>query len=256
MSQVTVSINIYKPPVPSGYSLMRVRKWGEPVMSEQGDFDIYKRYASPDTAIGTFQVVELYKDPIKDWSAITCFNTLTNLELIKVAQAQLRAFGHSDWDAVRDMEKPLRDGYSLKQKMGWMYQNWSGGPATLTMWGSGEWWEPGEKRFGIMVSGGGLVAVSNTTYTFSVRLRGYTTVRPVVMRKILPFRRADLEKNPLQYPYLWQKASCVYKNNNFSDSTPKGVVYLPVALDWREFPINSVYTPTGYYIPVDWLTNP
>jgi hypothetical protein len=252
---MTIHINItpHHAMPPDGYILMRVRKWGDPIMVAQADCSVYKRYAAGQEPVGTFQVVELHTPPIGDWSAVTKYNRLTREDMLKVARAQLIAFGRADLDPIRDMTVPLSDGWTLKQKMGWMYQSWSGGPTSLTMWGQGEWWEEGEKRYGTMVNGGEMVAVSEAIHTFYVRLRGETTERDVTMRRLLPFRRADLDKDPRVYPWLWQRATCVYKGDDTSIYTPKGLVYLPVALDWREFDISGAQEPTGYFLPIDWM---
>ena len=238
--------------LPAGYRLARIRKHGDPQMVKNG-YDINQLY--PDgSIIATFQATGVYTPPVLDWSAVTKFNRLTASDMYRIAKAQLKAFGVPHDDPLRQMDVVLSDGYTLRQKMGWMYQNRSAGsPATLVMWGEGEWWEDGQKCYGTMVSGGNLVAVSDMLYTFNIRMPQEIYKRDVIMRRLLSFRRADLDADPLERPHLWEKATCVYKDNRFSEFTPKGIIYLPVALDARDFPMNTTVQPEAYYLPTEWM---
>lgn len=238
--------------LPAGYTLRRIREWGDPVMVAQGNYDIDLRGGVP-----TFQVIEVWIPEVATWGAVKNFNRLTAADIYQIARAQLVAFGVGDWDPLTDQNRLLSDGFTLKQKMGWLYQpNWEPGtPPGLTLWGAGEWWEPGDKYYGTMLSGGEFIAASNMVFTFNCILPGDKVKRDRFMRRVYPFHRADLGKDPRRYPWLWQQASCVYAGNRTSRATPKGIIHLPVALNPSEFKFSGA-DPQAYYVPVDWLTAP
>jgi hypothetical protein len=258
MLPITFTPVTQKPPalLPTGYQVRTVRKWGDPIMVAQGGFSINGRYGDPTIAIGTFEVIDLYIAEqgvwVGSWGSVSNFNRLSAADMVLIAKAQLKAFGRAELDPIKDMTVNL-DGYTLKQKMAWMYQaNWTGGPPGLTMWGAGDWYETGEKRYGTMVCGGEQVAVSNIVELVNSELPGETQKRSVKMRKLLDFKRVDFSKDPRVYPWLWNRATCVYHNDRFSVSTPKGIIYLPVALNANEFDFSGTKTPE-YFIPDDWL---
>jgi hypothetical protein len=220
--------------------------------------------------IGSFQVIELaifgrYSGDTADrwvgnWGAVTNFNRLTHSDMMHIARQQVRQFGYNWTDAelIDRQAQVLPDGYSLKQKMGWLYQDMTttDGPPGLEMWGQGEWYNAPEIRYGTMIHGGQKVAVSNTVTDLWITLPGVSSgvYFMVKCRKLLPFRRADLTR-PITDDWLWNRCTVAhYPDNGYGDA-PKGHIYAPVALAPDEFDFTGTFTPTAYYVPEVWLEN-
>lgn len=252
------TINSQLPPgivsPPDGYALFMVRKWGDPIMVAQGEYSVEQRHN-----IGSFQVVDCYVPETRQFTSISNFNKLTHDDMVNLARTQLIHFGfdfNMTLEQVRKVEgKPL-DGFNLKQKMAWLYNplnKWGELPA-LEFWGVGEWFMAPEARFGTMVRGGQMVACTTQTFDVMCRTTGEKKERLLKMRKLLPFRRSDWGRKHTEYPWLIQKCTAALKPGSKYSETPKGVIYAPVALDWRDFPFTGKTVPSAYYLPDEWLT--
>lgn len=252
-------------PPPPGYTLRRVRPWHDPIMASYG-YSVMRG----GKMIGQFQVVTCYLtgyDPTKgetplterwvgQWSAIANYNRMGQADLLRLARMQLLEFGYpfsmSDRELLAMKFKKLPDGYSLQEKIGWLYQGNVKG-ATV-MWGSGDWDKALYADYGTMVNGGQLVAVSNNVRTFRVRMPERSYDETVEMRELLTFRRADLGKTHKQYPYLAQYATVANVPNSSYGENIRGHVICPVALNADDFRFGSTFRPTRYYLPEIWLT--
>lgn len=256
--ELEIVIHQPEPPPPSqtpnGYQKRFVRKWYDPIMVQQGNYSLEQRFPAGQIT-GTFAIVTPYIPEAGGWSSISNYFVLTHEHLIKIARAQLAAFEVPHWDPIKDMDKPLLDGWTLKQKMAWIYQaNWQTGTKPgLTMWGAGEWWEPGQKRYGAMVNAGEPLFVSNDTIDLLCTLPNDKVDRWRKMRSIYVFKAADLTLDPIENPCLWQNATCSYLNRPHSINTPKGNIKLPICPSADDFPFRNNIRPSGYYIPDDWL---
>ena len=240
---------------PPGFVLRKVRPWDDPIMNSYG-YDV-SRGGTPK---GQFQVItvfvwsELLSRWAGQWSAIANYNKLTHADMLNLARMQLLEFGYpysiSDADLLAMKTKVLPDGWTLQQKMGWLYVKEPG----AVMWGdSADWWNANEIRYGTMVNGGQLVAVAAATRTFMVQMPNQTGEHPVLMRELLTFKRSDFGKTHLQYPYLAQYATVANLPNNQYGETIKGHVICPAALNPTEFDFAGTFQPTHYYLPDVWL---
>jgi hypothetical protein len=247
-------------PPPDDYELMMVRRWDEPVMQSYG-FSV-NRGGAP---VGQFQVVTCYVWSETEgrwsgqWSAISNYNKLTHSDMLNIGRLQLLEHHYPFWidgeDLLLMQNVVLPDGFTLKQKMGWLYNpltQWSEKPAT-EIWGIGEWHETTEARFGTMVNGGQMVAVSKERRIFQVRMPERMTVENVPMRKLLTFKRADFGKSHEQYPYLLQWATAANLPDNSYGEYMRGHIAVPVALEPDEFDFSGIFRPTDYYLPEVWL---
>ena len=238
---------------PEGYALFTARKWGDPILVAQGAYSAELR-----DNVGQFQVINIYVPETGNFSSITNFNKLTHDDLVNLARTQLIHFGHPvtiPLEQMRKLEKKPLDGFSLQQKMNWLYrvlEKW-GDPPAQEFWGLGQWFEAPEGRYGTMVRGGQMLACTVETFDVQCKLSGEPAKRTVKMRKLLPFRRSDWGKTHTQYPWLIQKCTVAFLPKDKYSETPKGVIYGPVALDWRDFPFAGKHTPSAYYIPDDWM---
>jgi len=239
---------------PQGYGLFNTRRWGEEPMATQGAYTTEKRHN-----VGSFEVISCYISETQDFSSISNFCKLNHDDMVKLANTQLLHFGHPfnmKLEEMRKMEGKKLDGFNLKQKMSWLYQplKKEGETPGLEMWGMGEWFETEEARYGTMVHGGQMVACATETVEITCKLAGEKAERPVTMRKLLPFRRSDWGKTHAEYPWLIHKCTVAnHPGSKFNEATPKGLIYAPVALDWRDFPFKGQIVPSAYYLVDDWL---
>lgn len=259
-----MSLTIIFPPKTTtpapGYSVRTVKKWGGEMVQYSYDTTIRMN-------IGSFQVIELaiigrYPGETVDkwfgsWGAVTNFNRLTHSDMMNIARQQVRQFGYNwtDTELISKQTVTLPDGYNLKQKMGWLYQDMTGASVPgLEMWGWGEWYTATEVRYGTMVHGGQNVAVSDELTTLRITLPGDfpNTVKDVPCRKLLAFRRADLAR-PITDNWLWNRCTVANHPGNGYGDAPKGRIYAPVALDARDFDFAGSFVPSAYYIPEIWL---
>ncbi len=250
-------------PPPAGYSIFTVKRWGDPVMVEQGDFDTTIR-----GEVGQFQVINLIiygrgpGDLVDQWSgelsAVSQFNTLGHSDIMKLANMQIIPFGYeygmtdAELMAVKDAKLP--DGYSLHQKMNWLVnpEGDTTRPSTV-MWANGFWYEATWIRYGTMVNGGQKVAASPQIHEVRTQLKHMSSPGLVRCRKLLPFRRLDFGKPNATHPWLLQYATVANHPGNGYGDYIRGHVMCPVALDSNDFDFSGLFKPSTYYIPVDWM---
>lgn len=251
---ITLTRKIQMPPPPAGYSVRTVREWADPVMTAAG-YDTTLR-----GAVGQFQVVTCYVTDgagnwCGTWSAIQNYNRLSHADMMEIARSQVAPFGYawSDAELMANQTQMLPDGFTLKQKLGWLYEPNPTQPPGLEMWGLGEWYETSEGRFGAMVNGGQQVAVSAGYTNFPVKMPNEDKVRVVSMQKLLTFRRSDWGKSHAGTPYLVQKATTAdYPSNRYGEQ-PRGYVFVPAALDPQDFDFSGAFPAREYYLPAEWL---
>jgi hypothetical protein len=177
--------------------------------------------------------------------------------MMRIANLQLLDFGYphgmSDAELLAVKDKPLRDGYTLGQKMGWLYFDLSdGGRPSCELFGNGEWWATTDAAFGMMVNGGQKVAVGERKI-FTVQMPQESAKRAVPMRELVPFRRADFGKQYQTHPYLIQRATVANHPGSRYGDYPRGYVYVPVVLHAGDFPAFGTFQPARYYLPESWL---
>lgn len=257
LSIVLNRLKPYAEQLPPGYEARQVLPWSSPVMQSYG-YSV-NRGGNP---VGQFQVVTcfVWSDTIGrwagQWSAVSNFNTLTGADLLDVARLQLLEFGYSptisDAELIAMRSHTLPDGYTLHQKMDWLYKDASnGGPGTI-LWGTGDWWACSEAKYGTMVNGGQWVAVKQVPRTFHVQMPERPAVEAVRMRELLTFSRADFGKSHAAFPYLTQWATVANLNDSYGEY-PRGHVACPVALNPAEFDFSGQFQPTGYFLPEVWM---
>lgn len=256
MISLPISIIPHLNDAPSDWEVVRVRDWADPIMNSYG-YDVTRGSGNP---VGQFQVVTLYvwSEVLQawagTWSAISNFTRLTSADLYNVARLQLLEFdrrSYSDAQLVAMKDQLLQDGYTLQQKMGWLYGSTTGKPGTV-MWGSGDWWQATEGRYGTMVNGGQLVAVKKAPRVFTVTMPNHDKPEPVPMREVLPFSRADFGTPHASKPWLTQWATVANLGNVYGEYI-RGHVACPVGLNPQEFDFSGAFVPTHYYLPEVWL---
>lgn len=245
--------------IPKGYSLYRVKRWDEYPMVEDG----YSAYLRGN--VGQFQVVSPYIfDANNVWcgtlSSNTNFSVMRRADIFKLANHQLLDSGYewglSDEEIISLLNVPLRDGYTLKQKMGWMIwtnMRWGG-----QMRSDGDWYDwlrnsDGGYRLDenrnkqevvvqmiAIVHGGQQVLMSDKV----------TYYKDVEMRSLLTFKREYFGLHYDKYPFLMQRATVASTPNNVYGEFPKGAVYCPVALSPEDFKFYTTrFTPVDYRLP-------
>lgn len=259
MTDVTVALTM-NPPSLDRYELRTVLSWDYPLMQSYG-FDVSRGAGDP---IGQFQVIPLYVvDSLGNWcgtwSAVSNYNKLTHSDMMNVARTQLlehhiSAFDMTDNQILNMISTVLPDGYSLKQKMGWLYQSMVayGSPAQ-EMWGLGDWYKTSEGRFGTMVHGGQLVAVSTDFQFFNVQMPTRSHKEYVGMREVLTFKRSDFGKSHADFPHLVQWATSANLPNNTYGEYMRGHIAVPCPLDPVDFDFVGSFPAQKYFIPNIWL---
>ena len=249
-------------PYPFGYSLYRVKRWDEYPMAQDG----YSAYLRGN--VGQFQVVSPYIFNAENvWcgtlSSNTNFSTMRRADVFKLANHQLLdsgyAWGLSESKIISLLNVPLKDGYTLKQKMGYLI--WG-----TNLWGAqmksrGDWWDWLKKPDGsydldengnkkevtvdmiAIVHGGQKVLMSEETKVY----------QGILMRKMLTFHRADFGKHYNTHPYLMQRVTVASTPNNVYGEYPKGHVYCPVALSSPDFDFTGKFLPDSHWLPEKYI---
>lgn len=262
------------PTVPPGYEIEKVLRWGINKNLDDSNNFVMITEAGCSTeqqhGVGSFQVIPLCivnsqtGEWVRDWSAVTQKVRITHDDMMRIANVNLLDFGHpqnmSD-DAIRAVKDVrLADGYTLNQKMKWLYNNQKAGNPDpyAPMWGYGEWYaatwkeadgtlHPFQGNYGCMAWGGRQIAASRATRVFSVVLPAEpqgTRPHPITMRQICPFTRDDFGT---RLEWLMPRATVAnHPGSQFGDY-PRGYVYSP-----------GVFERPGYeyWIPISWLEKP
>jgi hypothetical protein len=239
-----VNINIkikqvYSPP--AGYSVHRVKRWGEDDVMLRNTWDVRQRGGG-----GQFSMVEPYLvradgSWVGQWGAISNYSRLTHADMLSI----------SNWQFAEQASETQY--FDVNQKMAYLYQPQDGTPGT-EIWGDGNWSTTVNAKYGHMVHAGQLVALSDALTFFNVKMPGELSRRDVVMRELLMFRRSDFSKSFASHPWLVQKATVSlpmdsYPWNRYGDY-PRGTVYMCVMLDPQDFPANNGAVKA--FIPVEW----
>lgn len=188
--------------------------------------------------VGQFCMVEPYGlradgSWVGTWSAISNFSTLTHGDMLNIAAWQ----------------KP-EAGYTVSQKMNYLYHEMSNHETVAELWGVGKWDETPQASYGHMVHAGQWVAVSDVIENISATMPNEKTKRVVQMRELLLFRRSDFVKSFTTHPWLVQKATAAYPTDRYGE-TVRGEVFMSVMLDPRDFPANNRVARA--LLPVEWL---
>lgn len=251
--------SIQTPILPDGYEIYKVKSWSDPYMQSIG----YTAFGRGN--VGQFMVVSPYIfNAQMEWcgalSSNTNFSRMNRSDAFNLANHQLLDFGYkwglSEKEIISLLNVPLRDGYTLKQKMGYLI--WSTNTWGAQMRSNGEWWDylrdasgnylldaDGRKReveiqmIAIVHGGQKILASTETRFIMGKS-----------MRRMINFRRSDWGKHYDKYPYLMQRVTVASTPNNVYGEYPKGHVYCPVALDPRDFKFyTSRFIPDSYWLP-------
>lgn len=209
--------------------LFRIRRWGDPLMSELG-FDVNK--------VGTtnFQAVGLYNKE-------TGFGAVTNF--IRILPDDIDHLREMQFEEVVDGRK-----FNQAQKMDWLCSF----RGKIYMYDDrlDEWEKADQIRWGTLALGGNLVKVDGFE-NIEVKLPGEKQIRKHKMARLVGFRKTDWARplDELLAEGLVHRCYCAYKNNQFGDS-PKGIVYSPLysLLDWD---FAGAKQPRALYIPIVYL---
>jgi len=250
-------------PPPAGYIIKQVRDWKDSIMNSYG-YDISRGGWNA----GQFQVVTAYvtgrgKDEPVDaerwvgqWSAITNYNKLNNRHMLNLAKMQLLEHGYK-YDEISDemllsmRDLVLPDGYTVNRKMGWLDQGVRVGVTIMWNIDGKDWDTTNEACYGAMVNGGQLVAVSEKTYNFFVKMPSRNFSESVTMRRLLTFSESDWGKSHKEYPYLSQWATVANMGNEYGEYI-RGHVLCPVALS-PSFDFAGTFIQKYCYLPDIWL---
>ena len=205
-------------PPPVGWKLFRAKPW--PLTEIGLSFEIFGG--------SSFEVVPLWIPETRQFSAVSNFSVL-------------------DADAVARLKAlQPKDGFGLAQKMGWLVAD---GTGVCAMWthSSAGWDTATTYEAGTMLWGNQLFAASEQTFEIKTSL-GLGTYR-----KVLPFRRADWNKDPKQYPYLFPRATVCRPNGGISDDFGRGEIRtMLMVLDPRDYKFAGSVIPSAFYIPDAW----
>lgn len=251
--------------VPTGYQVREVKRWGDPVMVEDGHFDTNQR-----GDVGQFGVVEMHiTDAYGAWSgtwgAVSQFSTLTHADVMKLANTQLLDFGYrwgmTDAQIIGALDQRLSDNSTLRQKMNWLiYQDWNGGATISPMWCRGLFWKAPEVYYGCQVWAGQKIAVSNGVEYITTKLPGANISENIAMRKVVTFQRADWGTTYTKEPWKMVRATVFNdmgegdKGNHYGEN-PRGKIMVPNALDPRhvQFGFPGNFEAVYFRIPDRWL---
>jgi hypothetical protein len=225
-----------KTPLPS--NVFRVRKWGDPIMVEEGGFSTFN------IGVSNFQAIGLYNKANNWTGGVSNFLRIPLADIARLRAMQLE-------DDFKD-KKP-EPGAWLRQKMNWLvnergsmyfyFHHSDDYPADYLEWGT------------IAIGNAFVHVVDIETLTVpgtDKRIKGKRTRR---MCKLAGFRRSDWDRplNDLLASGLVHRCYCAYMGDDIGD-TPKGKIYSPFwsPLDWQ-FIGPAQPQPDAFYIPEDWL---
>lgn len=258
-SNVGMGDRIYKSDIPLGYDVYKVKPWSDPYMQSIG----YSAFTRGN--VGQFQVVSPFIFDAQfnycgTLSSNTNFSRMTRADAFKLANHQLLNFGYawglSEQKIISLLNVYLPDGYTLKQKMGYLI--WGSNLWGAQMRSRGDWYDylkdadgryildrDGKKQevevqfIGMVHGGQKILASSEIKVIFGTP-----------MRRMINFRRSDWGKHYDKYPYLMQRVTVASTPNNVYGEYPKGIVNCPVALDPRDFRFyTSTFKPDSYWLP-------
>jgi hypothetical protein len=225
-----ISIMITDKTTRPSLELRRVRKWGDPVMTEWG-FDVNQ--------VGT-----------SNFQAVRCYNTKTGFGAV----SNYLYIPHEEVMQLRDMQFPEttdRGFYDEDSKMEWLCSF----RGSLYMYDNetDDWRTAPRIRWGTLTLGGNLVQVER--YEVMNLIVNGRPRAPYNMARLVGFRRSDWNRplDELITEGLVHYCYCAYKNNQFGHS-PKGIIYSPFfsPLDY-DFTGGPDKQPDSLWIPEIWL---
>lgn len=216
------------PPPPPPQKIMRkVRRWGDPVMTQYG-FDVNQ--------VGTsnFQAVRCYNKET-GFGAVTNWLYIPHVEVMNLWNMQ------------------IEDNYATKNKMNWLCSY----RGSLYMYDreSDDWQTAAQIRWGTLTLGGNVVQVER--YETIRTIFGTTDnkyLQDVQMARLVGFKPLDWTRplSELLMDGLVHRVYCAYfPENGFGDS-PKGVVYSPFYSP-QAYDFGGTKKPDALYLPVVWL---
>lgn len=214
-----ISITFRNMALPIGYKLFRATKW--PIVELGLSFESFGG--------SSFQVVPLWVIETRQFSAVKGNFSILDADGVKRLQAL----------------QP-NDGYTLNVKMNWLVAS---GDGVCPMWthSPAEWDLSPTYEVGTMLWGGQIFAASEEVFYLSTSI-GYGGYR-----KVLPFRKADWNKDPQAYPYLFPRATICRPNGGISNDFGRGEIRTMLqVLDPRDYQFAGSLVPSAFYIPTQW----
>ena len=246
--------------IPAGYHLSMVKRWGADQIMKADNYTTVGR-----GDVHQFQIVSGYfldatGKWISNWSANSNYAVWRRTDMLRLANLQLLEHGYkwgmSEQEIMDVMNVLLSDGWTLKQKLGWLIQTTSGLPANPMWCANGNWFGEDVRNVG-GVYGGQPIIVSDEVRNIATEYNGKAETIP--MRRILPFKAENwngmlvhkaedgtITKSPLiQYITVAD-----YPTDGYSDHF-RGHIFMPTLFAGSDFAGNFV--PAEVLIPTRWL---
>jgi hypothetical protein len=234
------------PPSPPPANVRRVRKWGDPIMVQEGGF-------STANINGTnFQAVGLYNKAANWTGGVSNFLRIPHGDIRRLAALQVE-------DDFLDKQPGWNNGYGMEswrvQKMNWLIKD----RGTIYFWwhhlNSGVWNTIDYAEWGTIAIGNTFVQVLDIETLTVPGTDKRVRTRTRRMARLAGFRKTDWERPlpELLAAGLVHRCYCAYSGDKLGD-TPKGICYSPFwsPRDWM-FIGPGQPQPEAFYIPEDWL---
>jgi hypothetical protein len=247
---ITLQPIAIQPTIPVGYHLATVKRWGfDQVMRD----DNYTTVGRGD--VHQFQIVSAYYLDatgrwVSTWSANSNYAVWRRTDMLRLANLQLLEHGYP-WgmseQEIMDVMYVLLDGWTLKQKLGWLIETTSGVPANPMWCANGNWFGEDVRNVG-GVYGGQPIIVSNEVRNFATDYNGKAEYIP--MRRILPFKAENWNDKLTNNPLIQDITVASYPTDGYSDHF-RGSILMPTLFAGSDFAGNFV--PVSTWIPTRWL---
>lgn len=232
-------------PAPLPSSVYRVRKWGDPIMVQQGGFSV--------RLIGTsnFQAIGLYNKANNQQGGVSNYLRIPQIDVKRLAAMQLE-------DEFVDKKPGWNRSFNMEQwrvqKMNWLSKERGTIYFHFHRNVAGDWSTLSYIEWGTICLGNNYVTVEDVE-TMNVAIRDNIR-RPRQMARLKGFTPSDWDR-PLQELVaagLVHRCYCAYLDDDSIGDSPKGIVYSPFwsPKHWQ-FIGPGQKQPDAFYIPMDWL---
>lgn len=237
--------------IPAGYHLSMVKRWGSDQVMKNDNYTTVGR-----GDVHQFQIVSVYYLDatgkwVNNWSANANFTVWRRTDMLRLANLQLLEHGYrwnmSEQEIMDVMNVLLSDGWTLKQKLGWLIQTTSGLPANPMWCANGNWFGEDVRNVG-GVYGGQPIIVSDEFRNFATTYNGKPETIP--MRRILPFKAENWNDKLINNPLVQDITVASYPTDGYSDHF-RGTILMPTLFAGSDFAGNFV--PAETWMPTRWL---
>lgn len=237
----------------SNLDIRTVKKWGADEIVIRDGYTTVGRGDIGQFEIYSVRVQDSLGNWTRDWSANSNYFVWNKTDMIRLANLQLVEHGYrwgmTESEILSVMNVVLPDGWTLKQKMGWLVASLeqSGGNKVSPMWSdTGNWLNEPVKAVG-GIFGGQKIEVTEKK-SFDTVYNGIPETIP--MYRIVNFQNSDWGKTFTTHPYKVQHITVATHPDRYGDYV-RGYVSFPVLYPASDFAGNFV--PTEYWIPERWL---